>query len=367
MELIDDSGRVFGRVNVIDALVVLIIIAVVSAGIVFVFTDDSAAPETKTTYATLDMGVQEPYLVEEISAGDTYEPSETSTLRVTDVHLTPHEDGTRVFLRVAIKGELNEQGSIIYQGAPPRLGRSLSLITDRYEISGRIRDVGESDAITTAQQTVVLSTRMAATDARTVTPGDEVRVGGRVVARIENVTTYTTKDPNQRQLFVAVTVDAHRQQNNLRFGGQPLRRGQSLTLPTGEYVLNGHIEQVGGKFDLGETTTRNVTLQVGEIRKDFASVIEEGMVERTGDTTVARITEVVEVEPSLIIVTGSEEASVAVVDHPVKRDVTLRTELQLRETPSGLAFKGEQIRQGSEVVLNLGTITLEATVIAVEE
>jgi len=113
MALIDDNGRVFGWINIIDALVVLMVLAVVSVWIAFVFLDDAEPPETETTYATLDMGVQEPYAVEAISEGDTYEPSGTSTLRVTDVHLTPQGDTTRVFLRVAIEVELNSQGSLI--------------------------------------------------------------------------------------------------------------------------------------------------------------------------------------------------------------------------------------------------------------
>jgi hypothetical protein len=49
----------------------------------------------------------------------------------------------------------------------------------------------------------------------------------------------------------------------------------------------------------------------------------------------------------------------------VDREVTFTADLQLRETPAGLAFKGEQIRQGSTVTLDLGTVVVEATVVSV--
>jgi hypothetical protein len=364
MELIDDEGRLFGRVNVIDALVVLLIAAVVVAGAAFVLTDDPAPPpETDTTYATLDVGTVSPYVVDAIEEGDTHSPDGSSTLRITDVHLTPQGTNTRVTLRVALEGELNDQDSLIYGGAPPRLGRTLDIATDRYRIDGQIRDVGDGDALATERQRVLLSGRVDTATAEAVTPGDEIRLSGRTVARVENVTAYSTDRPTRRQLLVEATLTGHRQQDRLRFGGSPVRRGQSVTLSTSDYTFDGRIEQVGGDITLGATTTRTVTLRMEEVREDFAAAIEPGMVERTGDTTVARVTGV-ETEPSLIITTG-ENGSVNVVDHPINRDVTVTADLQLRETPSGLAFKGDQIRQGSTVALDLGTITVEATVVSV--
>ncbi|GAA0547799.1 DUF4330 domain-containing protein [Halorubrum ejinorense] len=366
MELIDDEGRLFGRVNVIDALVVLLIAAVVVAGAAFVFADDpepAPAPETDTAYATLDVGTVSPYIVDAIEEGDTHSPDGSSDLRITDVHLTPQGDQTRVVLRVALEGELNDQDSLIYGGAPPRLGRTLDITTDRYQIGGQIRAVGDSDALTTEQQRVLLSSQVDAGTATDVTPGDEIRLSDRTVARINNVTTYTTDRPTQRQLLVEATLTGHRQQDRLRFGGTPVRRGQTVTLPTSDYTLDAQIEQVGGDISLGATTTRTVTLRMEEVREDFADAIEPGMVERAGDTTVARVTGV-ETEPSLIIATG-DDGSVNVVDHPVDREVTITADLQLRETPAGLAFKGDQIRQGSTVTLDLGTATVEATVVSV--
>lgn len=364
MELIDDEGRLFGAVNVIDALVVLLIAAVVVAGAAFVLTDGPApAPETDTTYATLDVGTVSPYIVDAIEEGDTHSPDSASTLRVTDVHLTPQGNQTRVILRVALEGELNSQDSLTYGGAPPRLGRTLDITTDRYQISGQIRDVGDNDALATTQQRVLLSSHVDAGTAAAVTSGDEIRLSGRTVARIENVTSYATGEPTTRQLLVTATLSAHRQQDRLRFGGTPVRRGQTVTLPASEYTLDSRIEQVGGEFGLGATTTRTVTIRMDEVREDFAEAIEPGMVERTGDTTMARITSV-ETEPSLIITTG-ENGSVNVVDHPINRDVTITADLQLRETPSGLTFKGEQLRQGSTVTLDLGTVVIEATVVSV--
>ena len=364
MELIDDDGRLFGAVNVVDALVVLLLVAVVVASAAFVFSDspEPAPPESETTYATLDLGVQESYMVEAIAEGDTYEPDGTSTIRVTDIHLTPQDGNVGVTLRVALDGEVNDQGSLVYAGAPPRLGRSLTIATDRYEVSGQIRDVGESDALEQSRQPVVITSTLEAGTAEAVTPGDEIRVAGRTVAQIDDVTTYATENTTRR-ILASVQLNTHRQGDELRFGGRPVQRGQQVTLPTAEYTLTGQIQQVGDG-SLGETTTRTVTLRMEEVREEYAAAIEPGMIERTGDTTVARVS-AVETEPSLIIATG-DDGSVNVVDHPVNRDVTITADLQMRETQAGLSFKGDKFRQGSTVVLDLGTVTVEADVVTVE-
>ena len=55
------QGMTGALVNVADALVVLLVVAVVAAGAAFVFLDDSEPapePETATTFVTLDLGEQ---------------------------------------------------------------------------------------------------------------------------------------------------------------------------------------------------------------------------------------------------------------------------------------------------------------------
>ena len=363
MELIDDEGNLFGAVNVVDALVILLVLAVGVAGTALIFTNGvGSGSETETTYATVDLGEQPGYIVEAINEGDTYNASESSQATITDVHLTPQGNNARVFLRVELQGQINDDDQLTYANAPPRLGRSITFITDLYEVSGQIRSIGDSDALDRAQTAVVIQDTVTAADAADIASGDEIRIAGRTVATVEDVAVYATAAPTQRRVFVEATVDAHRQQGDLRFGGTILRRGQSLSLSTADYTLSGTIEQVGSELDLGTTEQRTVTLRMDEIREDLADSINPGLREQVGGNTVARVT-AVETEPSIIIAT--DENGVSIADHPYNRDVTLTTELRVRQTTTGLQFKGEPLRQGSTVVLDLGTVTVEATVVSV--
>jgi hypothetical protein len=73
--LIDDEGNLLGVVNVVDALVVLFVLAILLAGAVLVLTSgEDTGSDRATTYATLDLGTQPDYIVSAINEGDTYSP-----------------------------------------------------------------------------------------------------------------------------------------------------------------------------------------------------------------------------------------------------------------------------------------------------
>ncbi|WP_050033605.1 DUF4330 family protein [Halorubrum halophilum] len=362
MELIDDDGNLFGAVNVIDALVVLLVLAVVIAGAALVFGgDDAPEPDTQTTYATLDMGTQPAYIVDAINEGDTYEPDGSSSATITDVHLTPRGNDIGVTLRVALEGEAND-GTLTYGNAPPRLGRTLAIETSRYQVEGQIRAVGNSDALTTGERRVIIRDTLDAETASAVTPGDEIRLAGRTVATIDDVATYATNTSGQTRLLAETTLATHREDGYTRFGGVPLQRGQSLTLPADDYTIEGDVERTNGD-GLGETATRNVTLRMTDVREDTADSIEPGMIEGPANDPVAELTDV-DTEPSLIIATG-DDGSVNVVDHPIDRDVTITAQFQVRETATGVLFKGDQLRGGTTITLDLGTRVIEVEVVGV--
>jgi len=463
--LLDDEGNLFGVVNIVDALIVLFVVAVVVAGAALVLQPEPEpeSPDPTTTNVTLDLGTQPSYIVTEMAEGDMYTPDSNSKLTITDVYPTPQDSRTRVVVRATLQG-LPDGDSLTYANAPPRLGRPLTIATSRYEVSGQIRAVGGDNSLAKEDTTVVLKDTKTTAGAREVTAGDEIRLAGRTVATVEDVAAYPTADPTQQTVFVEAELDTYTQQSERRFGNTQVRRGQTVTLPADAYTLDGRIEQVdtglqsttadvllettfdtetadrlaagdvatvagyeaaevrtvtthatqnpdrkralvglslatlenGGRQHFGNTavqhgnditistanyelsgtiervgaleprgtvTNRTVTLRMTDMRADMADAIEPGMTETSRGETIARVSRV-STDPSVIITTG-DNGSVNVVDHPYLRDVTIITELRVRETTSGLQFKGESVQQGSTVVINLGTVTLEATVVSV--
>lgn len=465
MDLLDEDGRILGLVNVVDALVVVVVLAVAVAGAALVLqSEPEAEPTLGTTHATLDLGPQPDYLAVAIMEGDTYEPSSSTSLTITDVHLMPADGGTRVLARVRLEGPRTGD-SIRYEGAPPRLGRKLEVATDTYQVSGRIRAVGESNALSTGNTSLLLKDTLPATEARAVAPGDEMRVAGRTVGTIEDVAVYSTADPAERAVFVHATVQAVERGSVPRFGDTQLRRGQTLALPFDEYTIRGRIEHVGTSLErgneavlirdtvdsataeriaVGDTSTvagrpvgsvesvsvygtpnpdqkrvfvgldlrtleyrlqphfgqtpvqtgreitfhtdeysltgplvrvgaatqrghpahRTVTIRMDGVSREMARAIRAGLVERANGDTIAAVTNV-SISPEKILIRG-DDGSLGVYDHPTERQVTITASLSVRETTDGVRFKGESIRQGSQITLDLETITVRGRIVSIQ-
>lgn len=368
MNLLDDEGRLFGVVNVIDVLVVLFVVAVVVAGAALVLSDDpepepEPEPELETAYATVDLGTHSEAVIEELNEGDTYEPNDLDSLTITDLHFTPEDDDVRAFARVELEGELDD-GAVSYDGAPPRLGRSIDIVTNRYQVEGTIQRIGDSPDLDRGQTEVVVEDTIAVDEAEALAVGDEIRLDDRPAATVESVTRYGTADPDQKRVFVGLSVETLTDGDTPRYGATPVQRGSTLVFAGDGYHLDGQIARVGTTEEPGTEATRTVTMRLEEVRERVADGITPGLTETTGGETVAEITDV-DVEPSTVVLT-SEDGELRVHDDPINRDVTITAELAVRETTSGVRFKGSSLRQGDSVTLDLGVTTIEPTVERIE-
>lgn len=364
MNVLDDEGNLFGVVNVIDVLVVLFAVAVVVAGAALVLSDDpEPGPDLETTYATVDLGTQPEAVVEELNEGDSYSPNDLDTLTITDLHFTPEDNQIRAIARVELEGEV-ENNAVYYDGAPPRLGRSLDILTNRYRVDGSIQRVGESPDLDRGETELVLEDTIDIDSAEALAVGDEIRLDDRPTATVESVTQYRTSDPDKVRVFVGLSVRTLTDGDTPKYGSTDVRRGSTLTFAGDGYLLDGQIARVGTLEEPGTETTRTVTLRLEEVREGVAEGIEPGMSETTADQTIATITDV-EVEPSTVVL-ASEDGELRVHDDPINRDVTITAELSVRETTTGVRFKGDSLRQGNNVTLDLGVTTIDPTVERIE-
>jgi hypothetical protein len=476
MDVIDSEGRLFGVVNIIDAFVVLVVVAVVAAGVALVLggpddtdTSDSGSNtvEVGTTHATLDFGTQSDAVADALDEGDSYSPGGQNTLTITDVYLAPREEGTHVLARVELRGTTTDTGTVStsYDGAPPRLGRSLSVTTDRYGVSGTIRAVGGGPTLNSTTTRAVIRATVPSETARRLTAGTRTRVGGRVVATVRNVSVFEADSVDERRVVMLAELRTYWLGDRQYYGGTALARDASVTLPLGDGMVSGQIEQLGADATLGRETrdvlvtttmsaddarnlavgdtytiagrdigtvetatvygtdkpdqkrvyvgvaletltvdgssffgrtrlhegatvpfrtadyefsgtvtrlgtteqrgverTRTVRLGTEDLSPTRADSIRAGMVERAGEETIARLVSV-QREPSQVVVTTAS-GDVLLRDHPVNRDLTITANLTVRETASGVRFKGETIRPGSPVTLDLEGVTIKAEVLS---
>ena len=96
----------------------------------FLLQPADSGPDLSSTHMTLDSSTQPDNLVVEINEGNSYCPSGTNQLIITDVHLTPSDAGTRVIVRAELQGPMEGEG-IVYADTPSRLRRTIDINTNR--------------------------------------------------------------------------------------------------------------------------------------------------------------------------------------------------------------------------------------------
>jgi len=236
MVVIDEEGRLFGVVNVVDALVVVIAVGVVVAGTVLVLggggSDSSArGPTNYGTFAfTAPLGSE----AAGISVSDELTPARNDeTYEIEAVHRSFTTNETvSVVVWVAYRGTPTVNHDRIYGGD------TVYLSTDRVRVSAEVLVVGQSDAsLSTGETDVVVATDPAVADA--VEAGDEATLADETVATVVDV---GRTDDRAR---VGLTLRTRAVGGGPAFGTRPVRVGNRLTVLTDDAAIDGSVVAVG--------------------------------------------------------------------------------------------------------------------------
>ncbi|WP_075937163.1 DUF4330 family protein [Halosegnis longus] len=268
MELLDEHGRVFGVVNIIDLLVVLFVVAVGIAGIALV-TDGTVETVIGLLFllivvggiiagarfvadgqATRDDGDESLTVTVELISKSWRETVLTSseTVRfdgreytVTDVYRTPTETKVRTTAVLRSTGPVNGESVAANEGL--RYGTDGRLTTPTYALDATVVDIGGDETVPTVPVTATLVADVSPAVADAVEAGDEHQVAGQSMATIQEVTHDQTAGPHDR-LAVDITFVARETVSGPVYGDRPLRIGRRLTVATNEYEFVGTITEL---------------------------------------------------------------------------------------------------------------------------
>lgn len=367
MPIIDEQGRIFGVVNVIDAVVVLLVFSVVVAGAALLTQGDDSAdtqPATEHRYVTIDFDTQPAYVISALGDGNGT-ISTGDDLSVTDVYAVPTgPNDYHLYARANVTAVSDDQ-RLTFRTEPLELGRSVSVSTPETTLSGTVVDMGRSESTLPIRETsFVASSNVSRDRAEQIREGDSISVLGERLATAESVSVYPTDEPNRRLVIVGVTAPSLDRGDTPTYGETPILRGDPIQLRMDDWHLEGNISTVGRTELPGteERITANVT--VSGVDPATASAIEPGMTERLGGRTLARVTDV-SVEPEMVVVT-SDSGEMYLREHPRKKDVHMTVELTVRESETGTWFHGTDIRRNDVVHLDLGTVRVDGRIRSLE-
>ncbi len=373
MTIIDEDGNIFGVVNVVDALAVVLVLAVVVAGAAAVGVlgiGDSSEPEEalETRYTTIELDHQPSYVVDRLEEGDTVTHEESPhNLTITDVYVTPDASSggePTVTIRAEVNGELadpeDDSSTVQYTGDELRVGTDLRLDTAEYTTEGEVTDVDEQNpSLETDTTPVLVETTMDDRTAAELESGDTVALGPHETATVTTVDLYPVGG-DQYRAFVGVELETIAEGTTPMYGTQSVTIGTSLSFQTDAYDLEGEIRQRGTDEQAGEQTTTTATVELEDVSPNIAESLELGQTETVQGETFATI-ESIRSEPAEVVL-ESDDGNIHLREHPTNEDVTLEVELRTLETDTGLRFHGESLREDESITLEFDRIVVDGTV-----
>ena len=240
MDVLDEKGRLFGRVNVVDAFVVIFTLAVVIAGAALVYGDGLGNEPTETMHLTLVSETPSATTLEtgeiDLESGTIAGTHRGTTVAITDVHRTA---GPRVYLRTALDGTRTDDG-FRFEDGPVRRGDTAVVANDRTRATTRIveRDVDPTFSTTTTTVTLWATVRRPVAEA--VGAGDEVSVGPTTVATVTDADA-TARNETHSDLRVSLALETRLVDGTAHYAGRPVRLGRTIGIETDDYEFAGEV------------------------------------------------------------------------------------------------------------------------------
>lgn len=240
MELLDEQGRLFGRVNVVDALVVVFAIAVIAAGAALVLADEprpeEPTPDDETTmHVTL---VTTKYGAEELEPGPA--GLDTTLVNITDVY---HTTRSRAYFRVALEG-IREADRFRFAGNTIRVGDGYTLFDNTTSVGVTVLQHDVAESFETETTTVTVETIVRPQIAEAVAAGDEHRVGDTTIATVTDAESTPADDPevdDGRTLTVTLELETRTVDGVPYYGGRPVRLGRLVAFESDTYRIEAEV------------------------------------------------------------------------------------------------------------------------------
>ena len=377
MQIIDEEGTLLGIVNVFDALVVLVVLSVVVAGVALAgplssAPDDEDEPpaEEAVRYVSFDLGQLPAFVAEDISEDEVLASSEFGgDLTVTDVYVGPTSGGNvSVTVRAEVEGVLadGEDDQFEFDGQPVDEDERLTMDGTNHELHGTVVSVDEEGETLGVEETeVAVRSTVSADTANRLEAGDTYTLAGHEVATLETVEVYSTANAAEKRIVAGLTLETKGEEEILDFGVLPVTTDTTVDFETDGYSFSGTIIESGTLDPPGDRTTTSTVVKLEHVAPETADEIRVGMEDRVGETATVRVVDK-QTEPASVV-REDEEGVLRQHEHPRDVDISLTVELLTYETAACIELGTECLRIGDELTMDFRTIVVEGTVVEIED
>lgn len=394
MKIIDEKGRLFGKVNIIDSLVIFFILFVlVSLYFGHKRFSNIVSPPVSTAnplslefYATAN-GMS-PEVAKLILVGDKVSENGNALAEILDLGKAEVDvreikiDQDEVvsvsdpgFLQLPLKIRLNgeiKQDYFFYKGEKLRLGSNIPFNNEKYKIMIRIdSSVGRACKLSPFELDISLAP-LNQNQIKLISSGDKFidDLGGGNILNVGEPVLYTLDSKERRtsslqQLLSEVVIKARLlgqiKDGYFYYAEQKINVGSKIQLKTGKYKVEGVV-----KSEPRPLHEQRVILQANfkYLMPEVAALIKAGDEEKDDrGIVIAKVKAIINNKPNTTLVQNGGKLIRA--NHPEMRDVLLVLEIVCVRDKDKISFKNIPVKVGNNLSLMAKEYDLTGTITSV--
>jgi len=420
VKFIDEKGRIFGKINVIDFLVILFLLCLMPA---FYFgykilSRPAIVEEGMLTsidvYATFEN--LRPEVAKMISVGDKEVDSNGNVIgEILDIgkvesnfievdlgegRTITKEDHQRKQVSVKIRMAGKVKGNdILYKGNRVKIHSAIIFKTDRYEIKGIIipEPRGEIEVTKAGFSPInvdILFKNLSPEIAKLISIGDfEAGKSGDTIAKLLSKGepepysyevdlgggNYITRtDPKKRQVLAKIEIMGRIEGNTFYFKDKRIALDSIIEFNTNKYRIEGLIIKQPAQVKKIDREWVALRVKFTNLIPELASCINEDDEEREASgVLLAKVTSILSNEPTetitMLLDQDIKELNIKDITNinfskrPMNKDVILLMRALCVKTQKGLFFKESRIKIGNNLFLQTKEYDIKGIIIGIEE
>ena len=425
MKIIDEKGKLFGKINVIDFLVIIFFLFLTPMFYFGykLFNKPAVTSEDDGSRRKIYLDVYcmahylSPEMVRQINVGDQYKAKGEKAGEIlsvgepeTDTYVIKIEKNKVIYgrdqrkkqlkIKIRLSGEIIENTFHCLDGQGIDIGTKIDFRTDKYKIKCSVESI-ETVAIEGAVEsgpkpipasiirmpsnleTVELNVSFKPLKSDTlklILVGDVfIDEAGNELGEILNLgtpsiysysvelqggQTFTRADPTRRELPAKVRIYGEMKGKSFYYRGDKANMGAALRFKTDKYAIEGIIESEPSIIHRQEVLFK---ARFKDIVPEVADLVKAGDVETEyNGEVICRVKSVITNEKSKLMVSNKDGSKFIAVTHPENRDLVLLMEANCIKRERGLLFKKDFLKVGKKILFSGQNYDIEGAVIAIE-
>lgn len=413
MKVIDEKGRLFGKINVVDFLVILFLFCLTPM-FYFGYRIFKHKPTTEVKKVDVVIPIEiyadfknlSPQVAGLVAVGDkeldsegkvsaeVLEKSKIETnfieIQISETDTLIREDAQRkqVTLKIELLGILDGD-YILYKGNKVKIGSDISLKTAKYEIKGKIIPNPSQYEVIPARNINpitldVLFNNLSPEVANLISVDDfEVDKNGDTIAKVLKVGpvepysyrvdlgggNYITKiDPQKKQVQAKLEVSGGIHGNAFYFRGERIAIDSGISFNTEKYAAVGVILREPATIKKTEKEWQLVKIRFNNLIPELANIIKDGDMEKDElEGVIAKVDSIVSITPTATVVTIINEGKLSFLAGESNKDVVLAMNLSCIKGQNDLLFKDIAIKIGNTIPFQTDKYDIIGKIIEIKE